>query len=181
MLSTIASRCNKTNIELLEKQKVYDILSARYGGSDLTKIKLCASLSEGKLGRAFELYEKDNLLKLYDFAINLFGNMKKSSDILSHSNFIITNKDSIKDIFNFMLLIVRDMLVINSGSDNQLMCYNTSENIKTLASTFSTEALLYINDKIVAAQKSLAANCNITAVTDMVLMSILEGKYKWQK
>ncbi|MCK9574491.1 MAG: hypothetical protein M0R51_00775 [Clostridia bacterium] len=173
ILSTVTSRCNKTNIELLDKQSICDILKIKYGAENLQKILKCADLCEGKLGRALELYEQENLLKIYDFVLDLFTNMKKSADVLKYSSTIINSKENFNEIINFMLLIVRDMLLINSSATQSVLQFSESKQLKNVAENFSNQALLHIIDIIVVVQKNLSVNCNITAVTDMILMSIL--------
>ena len=57
----------------------------------------------------------------------------------------------------------------------------SDEQIKALAREYKRGAILEIEDKLNQAEKELFFNGNSNMIADMLLFSLLEVKYKWQK
>ena len=55
------------------------------------------------------------------------------------------------------------------------------ENISLIASKYTYGALIFVQEKLREAEKSLHFNGNSTAIKDALLFGVLEGKYKWSK
>ena len=67
------------------------------------------------------------------------------------------------------------MLAYQQG-DNSI-----EQEISLLAKEYKVGAILEIEEMLDLAEKRLFFNANISMLTDLVLFSLLEVKYKWQK
>jgi hypothetical protein len=60
-------------------------------------------------------------------------------------------------------------------------CGGGDEKIAELCEIYKLPCALAIIEKINAAERALYFNGNVNVVTDGILLSILEEKYRWQK
>ena len=84
------------------------------------------------------------------------------------------DKDNIKE---FLVCLKRTMnLIVRHCS-----CGGGDKQIAELAEIYKLPCALAITERVNAAERALYFNGNVNVVTDGILLSILEEKYRWQK
>ena len=58
---------------------------------------------------------------------------------------------------------------------------SVDKDLQVLASEYKVGAILEIENMLDMAEKKLFFNANVSMLADLVLFSLLEVKYKWQK
>ena len=175
LLSTLLSRAKKLEILPFSETILINALKDTY--SDIDRLSLAVRVSGGKLGEAISKYENQDSKSAEELAINALLTLNSSTQIAKFSNLI--TKDIISDFISALTQITSLSLQIALGA-----CKNdkdVSESVLEISKTVSVGALIYIQDKIRIAEKSLRFNGNLTAVVDGLLFGIVEGKYKWSK
>ena len=119
LLETINSRCLKIDFQSINKNLLFEYLSKK-NNYDEEKIKTTISLSDGKFKKTLELLEPDGLI-LRDFSVKFLKEL--STEKLNLSSNIINelaelNQKNANSFLNYLDTLIRDLLLINSSTDN---------------------------------------------------------------
>lgn len=175
MLDTIKSRCRSVYLDVFDNETVRQAMLDLGCSEDVAS--LAADCSEGQLGKAYKIAKSPSHAELYSSAITLLKGLSRSTDVvaLDHSPALIKHTEEFLDVLS---IILRDMLAVKGG--NQILSRHVGMQIRSIADGFSSKALSEIILIITEARRKLSLNVSVQAVTDSLLFSILEAKYKWQ-
>ena len=175
LLSTILSRCKRLDImPFLESE----LLSFLQEGYDREKLLKAIRLSNGKLSEVLKRYQdSDSDNDSESLAILVLENLKSSKQVAEFSSKI--KKETLKDFVSALSIIINSAL--NYSLNGVKSAGENIHDIQKISSEISVGALIYIQDIICEAEKSLHFNGNFQAIVDSLLFGILEGKYKWSK
>lgn len=176
VLPTVKSRVKRLEIPLFSPEALFDAL--KEDCPDVDRLKLACANTDGTLGGAMALYSDDKFYKADDLAKELILNLNSSRDVLEVSTKISSSGVEIKDFLSVLETLFRDMAVYYT--DGKLF----NENLKDVfnkSSGFNRASALYALDKISEARRREFFNNNDTMLLEGLLLSILEGKYKWKK
>ncbi len=176
MLDTVKSRCRVIYMDIFSRETVFSVLKSF--GVDDNNAEIASVCSEGLLGKAKRIALSKEYTDIYNFAVNLLFNLKKSVNIIEFDG-----ADEIQKNVNVFLdalsLVLSDLLALKTKRENAL-----SETIKAqlqpLKKSFSERAIANIIIKINEVRKKLSLNTNLTACVDDLFFCILEEKFKWQ-
>lgn len=177
LLSTVKSRVKRLDIPLFSDDELFNAYRGYNGISD-AELKNAVSAAGGKEGTLLKslLGEQkfdDSLAK--DF----LKNMKTTRSMLEYSAKI--DKDNLKNfLFTLKKLLLETLeykAIKKSGAgDNDFSAF-----IAGIAPEYPEGCIIKTIEKINEAERALFFNGNATMVTDGVLLTLLEEKYKWQK
>ena len=130
MLTTIKSRCTKISFKKLTKNNIIEYFQKQINETVSTRI---LKLSEGSIGRALQIKDKEELYKDVENILNNIENIKKS-EIWSLSETIYKNVDDISEILDYM-----NILLFEKGKTKleYLNCIEIVENAKRRLKTNS--------------------------------------------
>lgn len=169
VLDTIKSRVKLLENPPIEENILYNQLIGEF--SDKNALKSAIEISGGYYYKTINAYSNANDLKL--FVLEILKNYKKSSQLAEYAKKI--NKDNIAGVISLLKVFFSQMLAYQQG-DNSI-----EQEISLLAKEYKVGAILEIEEMLDLAEKRLFFNANISMLTDLVLFSLLEVKYKWQK
>jgi len=169
VLDTIKSRVKLLENPPIEENILYNQLIGEF--SDKNALKSAIEISGGYYYKTINAYSNANDLKL--FVLEILKNYKKSSQLAEYAKKI--NKDNIAGVISLLKVFFSQMLAYQQG-DNSIR-----QEISLLAKEYKVGAILEIEEMLDLAEKRLFFNANISMLTDLVLFSLLEVKYKWQK
>ncbi|MBR5900448.1 MAG: hypothetical protein IKZ38_03530 [Clostridia bacterium] len=178
MLSTVKSRAKKVEISTFSAQTLFNALKESCPEED--RLKSAIACGDGTLGKALALYLDEDLSRATDLCRDILINMKSSRDVLEFSDKIAKSKIDIDRIISVTENLLRDMLTVRVGKPELASSSQAMEDVKN-SSGFNSGAIIYALDKICEAKKRKKFNANPTMLTEWLLFTILEGKFKWQK
>ncbi len=174
LLKTLLSRVKRLDIPPFSDGVLYEGLKDKYPDSE--RLKTAIKLSGGRVGEVESRYHSTSDKSVEDLVYDLLINMKTSKEVLKYSKLI--TKENVVDFIIIASKTISEAMNLKSNSINNDF-YN--ENISKIAKEFSLGALIFILDKLREAERAIAFNGNITAVSDSILFGIVEGKHKWLK
>lgn len=176
LLDTIKSRCQIINFNKLDIDIVNDFLINEY---DLKKedANAIALFSNGIIKKASLAYENDKFLDLREKVIE-FSNYILFNDkikVLSNLNFLIDEKESIDLIFQIMTSWLRDILIVQSTNNYDIVINKDKEElIKKISYRVVDRNIVDIIDKINKTIKDLNRNVNYKLAIDYLILNIIE-------
>lgn len=176
ILNTVKSRSRQLNVDNFSAKDIEEALSSIYVASDRAKISLAATCSDGSLERAEQLLDDTDFFEHYRDVVEMYLSVHKSADVIKYSKSFLFTKDQISETLNISDLVFRRVM-LNSRFDEGVF----SQEVQTLAKSFTSIAVANIIDKINDARKRFDANCNPNAIGENLLYTILEVKFKCQK
>ena len=170
ILPTVKSRIKKLEIPAFTDEDLIEGLADIC--PDKQRLIKAVSFAEGKAGVAVEYYNDQRGINEQELVYQLLNEMKSSKEVSSFACKI--DKDNIKE---FLVCLKRTMnLIVRHCS-----CGGGDKQIADLAEIYKLPCALAITERVNAAEKALYFNGNVNVVTDGILLSILEEKYRWQK
>ncbi|MEG1520144.1 MAG: DNA polymerase III subunit delta' C-terminal domain-containing protein [Clostridia bacterium] len=176
VLPTIQSRCVKLEIPDFSDDEIFDFLSDME--KDKEKLKLVSSSANGKITDAIKLLKSDKVSKQYDRAFNIIENLTGTKTLVK----VLHNFEGVDDleIFEFMQMIYRDMLMIKNQAENLVLMKGKQSKLKELSKNFSQMTLIESIDAVGRAESRQSNNVNKTSNIDTLLLELLEVKYNCQ-
>lgn len=177
VLNTVKSRAKKLYIDLFSEETLIEALT--HDNITLKKAKIAASSAGGLITKARKTAEDERFLRLYDEALEILFNLKRSSDIARFFNSECFEKDNLAEALEIFQLIFRDIMLFTTGKGRKSVY--KAEEMQTLSEEFSTEAAASLVGQTVKLMKELYFNVRVPVVAEELLFNILEAKHKWQK
>lgn len=180
MLGTIKSRTRTVHMDLFDEETIKQNLINI--GCDPALSEIAAACSEGYLGKAYKIASSQEYTDLYNASFTILENLNKSTDIMKLSPTISGQKDLLKflDVFS---IIIRDMMVAKKD-ESLTLSKHTQSKIVMLANKYSEKALAIILTHINEERKKLALlpqKVLNKSIADDLLFSVLEARYIWQQ
>jgi len=179
MLPTVKSRVKILEIPLFTQEEILNILKHKFGNRE--DLNLISTACGGMLGRAEKMAEDENFILVEQLAFDLILHMSTVKDILEFSERLISNGKKIKEFLAILKIVFRDVLMYKCGKNEMIINTAKRTEIINAAACFDTGAILNAIEKINIAEKDLFYNANTNMQIESLLLSIMEGKYKWQK
>lgn len=177
MLDTVRSRSKVLYLDRFSPEIIE--AEMKKAGSTDENAALAAACSDGMLGRAREIIDNGEYSLLYDRALDILLNMKKSSDVASFMGDKALNKNNLPSFLDILSIIIRDMLVAKHDT-GLIMSRHKLNEIMTLSDKFSERALSNILYLINGERKKLNVYVGNVGIIENLLFGILEVKYKCQ-
>ncbi|MBR5439023.1 MAG: hypothetical protein IKV61_02280 [Clostridia bacterium] len=171
LLSTVLSRVKKLEISKFSDSEIIEALSQDC--KELERLKNAVKLSFGKVGEALNRYNQEDGNKAYNASVKVLTELLTSKQVAEFNALI--DGEILNDFISITSRLVEEAILEKSGIISQ------DKNVNLIANKYTYGALIFIQDKLREAEKSMYFNGNSTAVKDALLFGVLEGKYKWSK
>lgn len=170
LLSTVKSRVKKLEIPTFSAEQLK--IGLKNTCPDEDKLERAIELANGKIARILEYYGDAKSEQIEQFTYTLLEQMKSSKEVFSFACKI--DKDNIRE---FLICLKRIFNQIVRGESFGFK----NERIENLAKIYKGATAIAIIEKINLAERALYFNGNVNMITDSLLLSVLEEKYRWQK
>lgn len=171
LLPTVLSRVKSVTIEPFSEEIVKDYLKSLNLDKDVT---FASSLSQGRIGEGVKRLNNGDGEEVEKLVYDMLFNLEKSNMAYKYTSQI--TKDNLGDFIEIFSSVVNGILKYKLTKNNDV-----DERIIKLSKNYSEGALIFISEKLVQAEKSYHFNGNVSAISDLICFSLLEGKHKWQK
>lgn len=178
LLSTIKSRVRKLEIPAFSPEKL--LIALKDECQDKEKLEKAVKLGDGTLGKAFALYNDENLYQTTALVRDVLSNMKSSKDVLKYSVRIGELKSGLQEFLSILEIYFRDLLVLFSDKQG-LIVNNEVLTIGAIENGYNLKSVVNAIEKIEEANLKKSFNANEMMLIEWLLFQILEGKHKWQK
>lgn len=174
ILPTIISRCRILKFQDINEEKIEEMLLSR--GVSEENSKLFSRLCNGNVSLAIKYSEdpsfverKDKIIKILDLII------RSDAFIFKFIDFFKENKDSLDEIFNFMLIWYLDLIYIKANREDKVM---NSDKLNILKlQNISVDRAIKSYDAIINAMIRKEQNINLDLNIQSLLMEI--GGVRW--
>ena len=176
LLPTILSRCMKLYFAPLSEDEIKIILKSKYAVNE-DKATVIAKLSGGSMKRAISFLDDDNF-NLCQNAMDFLSKDLNAKDIWQISDeFSAMDKAKIKQWADFLQMIIRDLLLLQAGADDNLL-YNRDKKdvLDKLIVNFSLNRLFNCQNLIENLVKRLSSNADLKLMMQDFMLSWREQK-----
>ncbi len=157
ILATIKSRCHPVAFHALPNSELAKRLNQYYDESILDA-KMLSHFSDGSLGKAVELKEK-NFLALKDSYLDEFLFSYDSENFIKK---LLADKENIYDFLNVLFSWVRDAILVKAGvEDERLIHQNRIQDIHMFQIKFTFQELNDLSHEITRVYKLVEDNFNL--------------------
>ena len=177
MLPTILSRCITFHLKPVEQDKIVNLLTENYGVPDY-KARICASFSQGVVGKAIDMAASEDFNDLQYHVMSIVKNIHEMDvyEVVEEVKRLSAYKTSINDVIDMMMVWYRDVLVLKVTKDaNSIVYKDAYRALMDQAKRSSYEGLNTIIESMEKAKARLAANVNFDVAIEMMLLAVKEN------
>lgn len=177
LMETVRSRCQSVKLNGLSEAIISKHLMAHYE-IDEAKSKSYAKLSNGSLGRSIHYSTSEVFVTIQSEVVNLLKaiDQKHKSDVLKSLNFFTSEKENITEIFEYMVLWYRDLLLYKKAKAKDLLVHsNEIEFIKKLSRHLTVEQIIKNIEIINWTERKLNQNGHYDLTIELMLIQLLEA------
>lgn len=177
MLPTILSRCITFHLKPVNQQMIVDHLTKEYGVPDY-KARICASFSQGVVGKAIQMASSEDFNELQYHVLNIVKNIHNMEvyEVVDTVKRLSAYKTDINDVIDMMMVWYRDVLMLKVTKDANTIVYKDEyRSLMDQAKHSSYEGLNEIIQSMEKAKSRLAANVNFDVAMEMMLLAMKEN------
>lgn len=174
---TIKSRCQSYKLFPLPSKNIEKLLEMTYP-EKTEKLSTIAKLSQGCFGKAINIIENPIILDYQNQTIERILNLLKNplSKQLQYSNELSgqykKNKDSVKNELDCWSNWCRDILMIQTNQDHQIIYSKYFDETKKIASIIPISKTLILLNYLSSSKKTLDMNVNPLIIFDILVKQI---------
>ena len=171
LLDTIRSRCIPINFGMLSVDEVRAALEKR--GALPEQARELAILSDGSLGHAIKLFEKNGLLVREDALafLETLGNLSTEQIFLKGKAFEGMTKEQLTEWLGYQCSLLRDILVLyQDGGSEGIYHLDVRERLLKLLTCFSESRIFRMLSLVRETQHRLQANVNLRLLMEGMLL-----------
>lgn len=173
---TIMSRCQVVKFFPLKAEDIKELLIKEHNLST-EEARILSGLSQGSLGQALRLKERDILKKREELIRNI---MYQDNNFWDNMFTLSTFKVSFLETLDILAMWYRDLLVLKiGGSQSELLNLDKKETLELFAQSYSLESLDKIINLIFEVRRETEQNLNPKLLCQRLLLEI-EGQMKPQ-
>ena len=153
-----------------------DLLTKEYGVPDY-KARICASFSQGVVGKAISMAASEDFNDLQYHVLNIVKNVQHMEvyEVVEAVKRLSAYKTDINDVIDMMMVWYRDVLILKVTKDANTIVYKDEyRSLMEQAKRSSYEGLNEIIHSMEKAKKRLAANVNFDVAVEMMLLAMKE-------
>jgi len=153
LLPTIRSRCEKIKFVPVSTEKIKSRLEANY--PDMQNIDFLSRYANGNIEKARKLAEEADFMPLRAGAFEILPKLLSTELLDSYdvADFVNSNKDDVKWIFEIWIGFLRDIMLIQNDGDKYLVNVDYENELNGLANRFDEILIVTATDEILAAQE----------------------------
>ncbi|MEG1710687.1 MAG: hypothetical protein RR054_04680 [Clostridia bacterium] len=174
LLMTVKSRCSLIRLQSFELEMIKQILLDNEISEKLSQ--LASVVSNGNITTAMNYVTDKNYLIITDYVIETIKNCRSSKDCIEYINKLTAMRDNAMIMFNAFINVFHSAMEINILHYERK--YYRSEDISVIAENYNATACAQIIEIVNEYKKKYELNVNFTALTEDLLLRIMEVKYK---
>lgn len=181
LLETVRSRTIKYSFKKNTFEEVRNCLEQRLG-KDYPGLDFIVSYADGVIGAALELIQTEGFSEMRDQAAKLVLQLMRAEllDVFSWYDYFETNKGRVDMIFDIMLLLYRDFLMLKkTGNEKLLINSDKKDIILGNVSRFTAGKLAENIECIEGTRLNIRQNANYQLAIEVMLMKIQEEPFAW--
>ena len=179
LLKTVLSRSKKIELDLIDNEKICEMLKEIGVGEKEGEIY--AACSGGVFLRAQKMATDKEFMSLYKNIFNCLMKMNSSRDVLGFSSIFSSKIIDKEEFANLFMLITRDVCMVKAGNKNLVNNKHMMKELEIISNEFSLEALYKIIDFCLRFKEDLVYNVNVGAAVDEFLLKLTEVKVKCKR
>ena len=170
ILTTIKSRTQQISMQRFSEGDIIKFLKSRGVTVSEDKLLEIATCSEGKLGRALALTDGEAFSEISasrEITLEIIRALKSGTpyaELYNAIKLLPTKRDKLVESIENILLALRDLLLVKTGSDVPLLYFTSRELAKEVGGGMSTRRILGIYDVMKDTLDALLTNVNATAL-----------------
>ncbi len=174
LLDTVLSRSVLFSFLPLSYEETYRYFRTHTQAPE-EKLQFAARFSQGVIGKGQKLLEDEEFQELYQQTARFTEALLRSDQAVNDlEQFLLEHKDKVDFIVDFMLLFLRDCILVSLHLQDQILCRDKRFEIENISALISKKALVAAMDSVLRYQKRMSANANASAAALEMLMSIRE-------
>lgn len=176
LLPTVVSRCQIIKLNGIREEKIVDFLMNGYDLNE-DESKMIAKLSIGSIGKAHNYVDSEVFEKIRKEvkALLLAINNNERSNVLGVCSFLTSEKESILDVLEYMILWYRDILLYKKAKAKSLLVHEHElDLIKKLTRNLSIRKIIQNIETIEMTKKKLNQHGHFDLTTEVMLIKLLE-------
>lgn len=176
LLLTVRSRCELIKFPPVSKDRIKEILEKSYPG--IKNADFLARYSGGNIKRAKKLAEEEGFMPLRSGAFELLPKLL-SKDILPSydvSEFVENNKEDAETILNLWLDFLRDIMLIQSGSEEYAVNTDYKDKLINISNKFNENRIVTAVTEVMKAQEMLRRSVSLHTLILSMAFRIKKGE-----
>ncbi|MBS4031910.1 MAG: DNA polymerase III subunit delta' [Clostridiales bacterium] len=170
---TIVSRCQLFPLQRLDRESMSKLLDMLPGADPSSKERML-TLAEGIPGRALSMADMSPWLELYQEAADVLSALSVG-DGASMLASQLAGKENLTAIIDTLLALLRDLLVMQSTGEPELILYQEHMDIiNTFTEKWSEDATIKVIEEIITLQKMVRSPVNVRLALELTLRRIKE-------
>ena len=175
LLHTIRSRCQSVKFSLVPLVLLREELIRRFELSD-SKAKWVALRSQGKVGKALELMEKDSEDADDEMSSSFLDLIRTNGEDLLHVFRKAESLGKMQDPFDLLLSWYRDLLLIKQGCSEELLIHSDKKrDLEKMASAYSGIQIERLIRTILKTRNLVQRNVNSTLALEVMMLHSFEA------
>jgi len=175
LLPTIVSRCQTLRFGSIPQAEIRDFLTAR-DGIERKRASLAAALSNGSLGRALQFEERPEFFEeIRPRWLRQIAEVTQTdtAGLFALARELAKDRERLADFFDFTLLFLRDaMMIRETGSDRLVGNVDLLDEVKELAGSCKTYAILSAARAVEETAEAVKANANRNLALETMMLSL---------
>jgi len=177
LLSTIVSRCRAIRLHPWPDDVVRRAVIAR--GADAQKAAAAAAAAGGSIGQAIAIAADDIYWERQQSVMSDFLGIASRSQAIVISARWKDRRDEADDMLRDLDSMIRTMLMVRLGRMKAEECVHYPEPWPRVAAEAPLETFARLFDAVREARLMRLSNTNMQALTERLLLSIMEERSKW--
>ena len=177
VLPTIRSRCVKFFMKEFEAEDIEEILLKSF--SDRKKIRTASVLAMGKISKAYDLAQSDNIFLMLDDVFHVVKNLNFSKNLVDMKVISDKYQNQSAEFLYLLQIVYRDVLMKKTSLDDLVFFFDYIDEYSKIVDGFSTDALIEISSVLSSKIAELDYNVSSIGVMDTSLLKIVEVKNLW--
>lgn len=177
LLPTVVSRCQSIKMNGISDELITTFLKDRQD-IDTEEAKMIAKLSGGSIGMALNYLESESFDTMRQEVMELLLAMHSNdrSKVLGKCSYFNSEKDSIFDLIDYMILWYRDLLLYKQAKAKALLIHGHQiDVIKKLARNLSLKKIIDNIELLELSKKKLTQHGNYDLTIEVMLIKLLEA------
>ena len=174
LLETVRSRCLKLQLLPLSAKDCESYFASLSEGEPERRA-LAAAFSQGNLGRGKKMLVEEANFALYSETVDsLCALLAERDGLVDMQQFMVSHKDRIDDIVDFMLVFFRDCLRKTIDRSSRSICQDRAGDISACCARISAGGLVRAMEAVVSFRRRLQRNASFVAASLELLTQIQE-------
>ena len=178
ILATVKSRCQQVRLDDTSFEEVMKYLTS--SGISEADAEIAACFADGRPLTAEKYATDRSFYKIFDEVTETVKSLSSSKDALKASAKLSSYGAGTQTVLRMLLLLYRQTLAAYADEEMLLLKHKKND-ILFIKGMYSPEALYRVVDLLTQAKIRLDGNCNLSAVIDGLVLSILEVKYSCRR